>query len=229
MVADDTDVLVLLIHYYHKWKLNNSEIWMLSQESYLPIHSIAKFFGSKCKQLIGLNTLTGCDTVSHIFGVSKSKGLKVMISNRHSCLEELGHEREIAATSFTDLFYGFYGHDNYTGTLSQQIYKLIAEKGATGCQLPPTESVLTNHIKSAKLQAFVWLQADLPEMYTPNYTQHGWKFVNNTLIPDYNVSKISTNLTSCKCRGDCCNLRCSCKNKGQRCSDICMCVACSNT
>jgi len=75
--CDDTDVLVLLLHYYSKEHLNG-EVYMhaghsgemTTNERYIPIHQIANNIGQKvCACLPAMRALTGCDSTSALFRI----------------------------------------------------------------------------------------------------------------------------------------------------------------
>ena len=79
--SPDTDVMVLLVHYMPQM-LAVSEVWMetgritktLDVRRMIPIHDIANSVGSAtCTILPECHALTGCDTVSSLYGVGKKK------------------------------------------------------------------------------------------------------------------------------------------------------------
>ena len=115
---DDTDILVLLAHFYNKWRLENVEVWMASKGDYLPIHRLSGSLGTKSDGLLALHAITGCDTVSYIYGLGKATALKIYMENEFSCLEDLGSGQVGEVAAYSDLFYHFYGQGGYEGTMA---------------------------------------------------------------------------------------------------------------
>jgi hypothetical protein len=84
--SPDTDVLVLLVHYFPKMK-NSSELWFQTglitstkdYRRYIPIHELCKSLSSVvCEILPAAYALTGCDTTSSFFGIGKKSMLKAL-------------------------------------------------------------------------------------------------------------------------------------------------------
>ena len=84
--SPDTDVLVLLVHYFPK-KKNPSELWFQTglitstkdYRRYIPIHELCKSLSSVvCEILPAGYALTGCDTTSSFFGIGKKSMLKAL-------------------------------------------------------------------------------------------------------------------------------------------------------
>ena len=84
--SPDTDVLVLLVHYFPKMK-NPSELWFQTglitstkdYRRYIPIHELCKSLSSVvCAILPADYALTGCDTTSSFFGIGKKSTLKAL-------------------------------------------------------------------------------------------------------------------------------------------------------
>ena len=76
--CDDTDVLVLLLYYYHDRGLLSDEVYMhaghagiiVTRERYIPNHTITGEFGNMvCACLPAAHALTGWDTTSVFFKV----------------------------------------------------------------------------------------------------------------------------------------------------------------
>ncbi len=82
--SPDTDVLVLLVHYFPKMK-NTSELWFQTGlititkycRRYIPVHELCKSLSSVvCEILSAAHALTGCDTTSSFFGIGRKLMLK---------------------------------------------------------------------------------------------------------------------------------------------------------
>ena len=97
ILSSDTDVMVLGLHYWdYLKKCGLKELWMRAgignTTQYIPLHALAMKVGTdKCKVLIALHHLTGCDSTSK-FG-TKAAGLK---ANPHLYLQNFGkHQNDI--------------------------------------------------------------------------------------------------------------------------------------
>ena len=81
--SPDTDVLVLLVS--HAMKLSKECYLQLSHAGIVNIHTIRQNLREqKSKSLIGLHTLTGCDTVGKFAGKTKTSWWNEFLSTHHS-------------------------------------------------------------------------------------------------------------------------------------------------
>ena len=53
VLSDDTDVLILLLHFLHLWVQPQLRIWMLTLKVYISINDIAAALGPNCTKLVG--------------------------------------------------------------------------------------------------------------------------------------------------------------------------------
>ena len=90
IISDDTDVFVLLVHYYAEKELTST----LLMEPISQGHSSANIGSTVAKhrsitpQLLSAHALSGCDTVASYFGIGKTKVVKVLeAGNRLNHLE----------------------------------------------------------------------------------------------------------------------------------------------
>ena len=77
VVCDDTDVFVLLVHFYSSENLS-SDIFMIptrSARSVVNIGATAKENEDIAKYLLPVHALTGCDTASTLYGIGKLKAV----------------------------------------------------------------------------------------------------------------------------------------------------------
>ena len=84
--SPDTNVLVLLVHYFQNMK-NTSELWFQTRlitstkdcRRYIPVHDLCKSLSSVvCEILPADHALTGCDTASSFFGIGKNSMFKAL-------------------------------------------------------------------------------------------------------------------------------------------------------
>ena len=80
VISDDTDVFVLLVHYYTEKKLTSTLLMEPTSQgrSSVNIGSTVVKHRSVAPQLLSAHALTGCDTVASYFGIGKTKVVKVL-------------------------------------------------------------------------------------------------------------------------------------------------------
>ena len=90
IVSERTDVFVLLVHLY--WKLRPlSPITMKWFDGKtLDINATAMALGDKCIQRLHMHAITGCDSVSYLFGKGKVPSLKVIMDYDNLEIELFG-------------------------------------------------------------------------------------------------------------------------------------------
>ena len=112
VICDDTDVFVLLIHFYINEKMT-ANISMESpcagrmivdiRQTFLKHKNIAKY-------LPAVHALTGCDTVSYLFGIGKTTALKALMGGHHlSLLGQLGADEASLISETTTFIAACYG------------------------------------------------------------------------------------------------------------------------
>ena len=84
--SPDTDVLVLLVHYFSRMS-NTSELWfqtgtitaLKDGRRYIPVHDLCKSLSAVlCRILPAAHALTGCDTTSAMYGIGKKSVYKLL-------------------------------------------------------------------------------------------------------------------------------------------------------
>ena len=80
IVCDDTDVFVLLLHFFWKWKPAASIHMkrMVDEKKTIDINATAMNLGTMCEQLLAVHALSGCDTVSYPYRKGKVSALSVL-------------------------------------------------------------------------------------------------------------------------------------------------------
>ena len=81
VIADDTDVFVLLVHFKHASSLGDGPIYMespLQQRGVIDIDATVEKNRSIIPGLLAAHALSGCDTVASYYGIGKGKVLKVL-------------------------------------------------------------------------------------------------------------------------------------------------------
>ena len=162
VMADDTDVYILLLHYYNQKELN---IPMFMESSVhgrqtIDIRATAKEYANILPNLLVAHGLSGCDTVAPCYGIGKMKILKTLKQGNHSlrCLgDSNANWPDVVkqATSFLIACYGVPKLDSMTQARSNQ-WKTRFGRGSSTmpklCSLLPTDPVFMEKLKRAHFQ-----------------------------------------------------------------------------
>ena len=112
ILSDDTDVFVMLVHFYRKLNLKCA-VWMESVDK-IKLSDIAATvhnLGTQANSLLAVHCLTGCDTTSQFFGIGKSKAVQVLRSGievKHlGCVESSMQQCTAECTRFISHCYGY--------------------------------------------------------------------------------------------------------------------------
>ena len=233
VVADDTDVLVLLCH--HVDPKNTYDIWLQPEpkkntksERSWNIAKTKEALGHKlCKNLLFLHAIQGCDTTSQPYGIGKAVCIKKKLHEEKCCdvfVQEQSSKSEVisAGERALVLLYGGGPSD----TLDKLRYRRFSEKvqkTSTFVQLkslPPTSGSAKYHSLRAYYQVQVWLGNDalLP-------VDWGWKNEHARLLPIASEAKAAPStllqMIRCNCKTDCSTARCTCKKHNLECSSAC--------
>ncbi|MEL7308361.1 MAG: hypothetical protein AAGK05_11175 [Pseudomonadota bacterium] len=248
IISDDTDVFVLILHYYQTEGLSCAVL----MESPVRDRAIVDIGMTVAKhidiipELLAAHALTGCDTVACFYGIGKTTVLKVLQSGLSLSL--LGHVDASFSSVLkqaTDFLIACYGLKSCS-TMSQARLRAWATKTGKGytstprlCSLPPTSEAFEQNVKRAHYQTAVWLSIeDLP---TLNVEEFGWKkdATNKTLLPTALPITVNSapdsvlRLIRCGCESDssCSSSRCGCRGSSLPCTIFCACydVICYNT
>jgi len=90
----DTDIFIMAIYYSVRIP-GLKELWMQKGSSYIPCHIIANLLAEKFTLPVTLassallcgHIMSGCDTVSYVFGKGKKKSFKVAMANASDLTE----------------------------------------------------------------------------------------------------------------------------------------------
>ena len=120
VVADDTDIFLLLLHFCN---LKNIACRVLmkspiSGRAVIDIAATVEKHKGIIPNLLAAHALTGCDTVASTFGIGKATGLKVLRSGKHE-LNMLGNIGNNIAS--------------FSGVLDQAASFLLACYGQSKC------------------------------------------------------------------------------------------------
>ncbi len=158
VVCDDTDVFVLLIHFYCREKLNCCVTMEspISGRCVIDIKATANKHINITDYLPGAHALSGCDTTSYLYGIGKATALKALRSGK--LLELLGTEGSdkesivSEAASFMSVCYGSKTEDLSTMRFTVWSAKMANTKLSSAPKLrslPPTKEAFSEHVLRA--------------------------------------------------------------------------------
>ena len=134
------------------------------------------------KHLLAAHALTGCDTVSYMFGLGKLTMLKTL--NKHHPLQLMGQRDSdmdgviTEASKFITACYGCKPQHNMSDTRYAVWKHRLANVKASAApllkSLPPTTEAFSEHVHRAHYQAFVWMSAAFPDPPDMDPTDYGW-------------------------------------------------------
>ena len=240
VISDDTDVFVLLLHFYKQLHLTCQIVMEATSrgKKCIDIKASVKENEYIVDQLLSGHAISGCDTVSQMWGIGMIKMLKVL--QKGYKLDKLGNieatDTEVyeEAMKFLGACYGC------TKATAEKNLRYDMWKMKTGNpnivsapslkSLPPTNMAFKLHVMRAHFQACIWKHAINAEPPSMDPVYHGWvkDTSNKTLVPqmlpkgtpaapDYILKLIRCSCQSCK------SLRCSCSSSKLPCTVFCNC------
>ncbi|KAJ8043143.1 hypothetical protein HOLleu_10106 [Holothuria leucospilota] len=231
VVGEDTDLLVLLC--YHA-SATSHDIYFMSEKSKQKIWDIKKtksVLGMEtCNHLLFVHAISGCDTTSHPFGISKGVTLKKMLNDDHfkkqgEVFTRCATESEIVQAgeeALICLYGGIQGEKLDVLRARKFFSKVASSKTSVKLQaLPPTSAAARYHSLRVFLQVQQWVGA------RDDLVPHDWGWY----IADEKLMPIKTNMPPapemllkvirCKCKTNCDTKRCTCRKHGLECSTGC--------
>ena len=176
MIADDLDVFVLLIYYYHTCELA-SPMYMVSpvwQQASTDIAETTARIKDIAWYLPAIHALSGCDTMAATYDIREPTAIKVAKRSKSLSLTLMGnvtaHLSDIASQA-TEFITGCYGkHDEGSTTTTECRQKICAYQTCRGTasvpklrSLPPTSAASLQNVKRCHYPVFNWKPAWLPD------------------------------------------------------------------
>lgn len=232
----DTDVLVLATYHLNNVISDNGQCNLLmlmgmgKHKQFISVNNLVNNMPSLLlSSLLALHTISGCDTTSSLFGISKGKFTARLLEGEFD-LTEFGridfHPNSIEEiTACETLIASCYG--NYD-SITEARYQMLAIKAPEESKLPPSRNALSYHMQRAAYQTSIWKNADKAIMTVPPPTDHGW---THELQPKTHDPCPRTEMTTvCHCTKDCSSRSCKCRKSMLSCTDACSCssVTCKN-
>jgi len=243
VVADDTDILVLLVHHFNQ---SMADLYMLSATggqkaktaSPISIRDLCCAVGSRlAEQLPVIHAISGCDTTSALFGHGKGSVMRKVLNHPDS--DALVWTLTSAASSVDDvardglrlvrIIYGCeqqsLDHGRYVSYMNMLARSSIRPRPE---RLPPTERAVFFHILRVHLQAVQWHLLSTEALQPCEW---GWQLVDGKgLRPVLTDKKCApdklTKVIFCKCKMStkqpCSTKLCSCRKHGLPCVKACL-------
>ena len=158
ILSDDTDVFIFLVY----WTSRMRVVAKIQMEKWngdvLDVNETVKQLGSrKCSQLLGVHSLSGCDTVSYPFGKGKQSTLKLLeidIPGLDQVLGQPGATHAQLKATADNFFLPLFGQKSCTtmNDASARFYRDCKKPPPLMKKLPPTDVNLQLHMIRANLQ-----------------------------------------------------------------------------
>ena len=194
VVSKDTDVFVLLVHFFAVLKPDCNWFMNIGNDQYINIKRIVDLVGIDLAVVLPqFHAITGSDTTSFKFNIGKVKVLKKLMKNPEYChlIKNLGRNEQLAETDVNKaitfvqtVMYGGKQTETYIET-RKRLYERSKSKSSS--KIPPDPKSLLQDIKRVHLQSYVFLHATerVCNRLDPEY--FGWTKdqENGTLIPHW--------------------------------------------
>ena len=208
VVADDTDLFVLLLHYHHMANFKNPVLMEspIKGRTVVDISKTVQKHSEIVEGILPAHALSGCDTVATYFGNGKATVLKTLRSGHSlNLLGAPGHSMECVIQQATSFISACYGQTN-CNTMSETRLKVWMSKGSSTPKLyilPPTTEAFKETDKRANHQALLWQSLEAQNPPELDSTAYGWvkdnqnKSLQPITLPDKNLTS-SRDVTTSK-------------------------------
>ncbi len=197
VVADDIDILVLLLHFCCQGDIPAStSVLMVSPirgRAVIDINATVDLHRDIIPDMLAAHGLTGCDTVATYFGIGKAAVLRVLASGVHALTYVVDTSRILSeitaqATPFILASYGQTKCTSLTGAHQKMWAMKVGQCMAAApklASLPPTNEAFNENVARAHLQVAVWRNALQPDPPAIEPIAYGWSLEegSKTLIP----------------------------------------------
>jgi hypothetical protein len=245
VIADDTDVFVLLLYHYHNERLTSPMLMRspIQQRTVIDIQATVEEYQAIIPGLPGAHAISGCDTVATYFGIGKGTVLKNLIAtpdalNKLGCLDLPLSDVIDQATKFIGACYNFEDINNGMSEIRYKVWTAKYGRSITTApkiqSLPPSTAAFTENVKRAHLQTSIWKVAvcsDPPQADPLNYgyiRHEPSKSLPPTTVPDGEPLAPDPILALIRCNcsegeSRCKTSRCSCTRASLPCTPFCKC------
>ena len=239
VVAEDTDVLVLLLHHC---RAGMSEMYFYSESKSttgrktvpgkrVKVSAVQhKISSEACDRLPAVHAFGGCDSTSAIFGhgkgtLFKQSGRSPELHCHCITLQSPTATVEDVKSAGLKLFLAVCG-GNADDSLADLRYSAYCSMTLSARfrpeSLPPSESAAAMHILRVHYQSVVWATLGKTSLKP---TDWGWKVQSEVMVPvqlegevaPYSLLKV----IKCNCTTQCTRASCSCRTYGLHCLSAC--------
>ena len=236
VVCDDTDVFVLLVHFYNsKCKGNNAAPMIMSsplkEQAVIDIRATAEAHSDIADDLLAIHRLSVADTVASLHGLGKTTVVNISKKGLFS-LSKVGDVEadmktvEAQATKFMCAAYGKIT-ESCTSMTECRVKMWNSKIGKTGassvklCPLPPTsDAFIMENVHRGHLHVAVWKAALLESPPNMDPTMYGWEFDHQQILQPRTVTSDTLSappdilqLIRCNCKtSGCRTAACKCSN-----------------
>jgi len=252
VVCEDTDVFVLLVHFYHIKCIGNNPSPMImsplvKERTVIDIGATAAAHSDIADDLLAIHGISGADTVASLHGVGKVTAINIAKKGTLS-LSKVGDVKadmksvQAQATQFICAAYGKVAESctSMTGCRIKMWHFKTGKKGASSvklCSIPPTTAAFIENVNRCHLQVATWKAALEESPPTMDPTSHGWELDHQGILIPRTVPAGTLSapadilkLIRCSCKtSECLTAACSCSRVG--CTVFCLCEggeACKN-
>ena len=232
--ATDTDVLVLATYFFPQIS-NISEVWVaaghvtktVDKRRLIPVHrTVANSNPTLLNILPAVHALTGCDSVSSLYGIGKKSVMKILQDSgsvTYQNLSEIATDSNeetmvnIARPFVARLYDPKQYHTSKHSSLNKLRTAMSTTKDISLAKLPPFEDAFKFHVKRAAYQCKIWMNANKRNPVDESPLEHGWEEDNSGLAPIYFEGQMAVDILS--------KMYCSCSSKKPCSSKACICKA----
>jgi len=243
IVSPDTDVFLLLIHYYPQ--LCVSTTFRTGTGNNLRDINIRDMYEAvgphHADAILGFHVFSGCDQTGRFYGKSKSECFRIFLKYNQEellpfaslgCVSSVTADEILAnVTKFVLDLYCRHRPDTVNSIASLR-WHLFSKNQKSAEHLPPTKGALRQKVLRAHYVTSVLKHALEAKPCREDPTLFGWTLSAGSLVPipstDEPAPKNLIELTMCACKTKCATNRCCCKKFGLVCTDVCHCVECDN-
>ena len=152
ILADDTDIFVLLLFFYWKYRPSAHVTMKKYNGQIIDIKATALKLGDKCLDLLAAHALSSCDTVSYPFGKGKMTAINLLLKSNvtlHAFVDPLATEQEWVREGLHFMSYLYGGEASVSvSSLRFLLFSKKKEPPKIKC-LPPTDDAALQHIRRA--------------------------------------------------------------------------------
>ena len=243
IVADDTDVYILLLFHYQAEALTITMKLQPTQagRAFIDVRATVGKLKYAIAELLPAHALSGCDTVPMCHGIGKSKMLKTVKAEQCSLslLGDVNANMKDIIKQATAFMCNCYNVSNVTTMTEARIKVWTARTGRKQaskvpklCSLPPTSEVFEQNVKRAHFQCAIWRKA-LQEPPNLDPAEYGWfkdeetKSLQPIMLPPSRppAPEYILKLVCCSCASEkpCHSSRCGYVAANLACTTFCHC------